>query len=95
MLGLLYRDLLTVETLATGAAGSAETSAALGFAGLLVEFANTDFLLNAASLNQFSESANRFLRCFFVSQRQLNHSKTSIRSCRFQGPADKNCHGLP
>jgi hypothetical protein len=54
------------EALAARTALSTETSPALGFAGLFVEFAHAHFFLDSASLNQFAETADRFLRRFSI-----------------------------
>jgi hypothetical protein len=49
------------ETLASRAAFSPQAGPALGFAGLFVEFADTHFFLDPASLNQFAEAADGLL----------------------------------
>src|SRR5690349_20216191 len=63
------------QAIALGATLSAKTGATLGFARLLVELANADFLLNAAALNEFPEPTDSFLSCLFVTQCQLNHAE--------------------
>jgi len=54
------------EAIAASATLSTQTSPALGFAGLLVEFANAHFFLDAASLDELAETADRFLGCLFI-----------------------------
>ena len=54
------------EAFAAGAAFGTQAGAALDFAWLLVEFANTHFLLNAAAFDQLAETADGFLGRFLV-----------------------------
>jgi hypothetical protein len=61
------------EAIASRATLSPQASPALGFAGLLVEFANSHLFLDAASLDQLPKAPNRFLSRLFVSQRQFDH----------------------
>ena len=49
------------ESLAARAALSPQTGPALGFAGLLVEFADPHFFLDTAPLNQFAEASDGLL----------------------------------
>ena len=65
------------EAIAACAALRSQTSPALGFAGLLIEFANAHFFLDPAPLHQFAEAADGLLGRFAISQRQFNH----IDSC--------------
>jgi hypothetical protein len=46
---------------------SPQTSPTLGLAGLLIEFANPHLFLDAASLDQLPEAADRLLGCLSVS----------------------------
>ena len=55
------------EPIAAGAALSAQTGPALGFAGLLVELADPHFFLDPASLDQFAEAADGLLGRLLVS----------------------------
>src|SRR4051812_26556138 len=54
------------EAFAAGAAFGAQAGAAFDFAGLLVEFANSHFLLDTAALDQLAETADGFLGRFLV-----------------------------
>lgn len=56
------------------AALSAEPGTAICLAWFLIEFASSHFLLNATSLDQFSETADRLLDAFTISYNQLNHT---------------------
>lgn len=67
------------KSLASRPALSSQASTTLCLAGLLVEFANAHFLLDAAPLDKFSETSNGLLGGLFLSQCQLNH----IDSCFF------------
>jgi hypothetical protein len=55
------------EALAARAALSSQTGPALGFAGLLIEFANTHFFLDSASLDKLAEASDGFLGRFPIS----------------------------
>ena len=48
------------------AALGAKAGAALGFARLLVEFADANLFLDAAALDELAEAADGFLSRFFV-----------------------------
>jgi hypothetical protein len=54
------------ESFAAGAAFGAQAGAAFDFAGLLVEFANSHFLLDTAAFDQLAETADGFLGRFLV-----------------------------
>ena len=63
------------QPVALGATLSAKTGATLGFARLLVELANADFLLDAAALNEFPKPTDSLLSRLFVTKCQLNHAE--------------------
>lgn len=56
-----------------GTALRTETGAATGFARLFVVFLAAHFLLDAAALNQLTETTDCFLNRFLVPNSQLNH----------------------
>ena len=77
----------------TGAAGAAlgsQTAATLDFAWLFVKLPTAHLFFNTASLNQFSESAHRFLNRFPVTDHQLDHAV--LQMCRLN--KQTQCLGL-
>jgi hypothetical protein len=79
------------EAIATGATLGAKACAAAGLARLLVELANANFFLDAATLNQLPESPDGFLRRLFVTQSQLDHEAIAFRPwSETQSPTNSN-----
>ena len=62
------------QSISLGAALCAEASATVCFARLLEEFAAAHLFFNSAPLDQFTESADRFLDAFAFAYRQFNHA---------------------
>jgi hypothetical protein len=52
-----------------------QAGATLSLARLLIEFANADFLLDAAALNELPKPTDSLLGRLFVTQCQLNHAE--------------------
>lgn len=67
------------HAIATSAALCAKAGASLGLAGLFVELPYTDFLLDAAALDQLPKPPNRLLGSLFVTQSQFDHSSIAFR----------------
>ncbi len=63
------------QAITLGATLSPQAGATLGLTRLLVEFANADFLLDAAALNELPKPTDSLLGRLFVTQCQLNHAE--------------------
>lgn len=63
------------QAIALGATLGTQAGATFGLARLLIEFANADFLLDAATFNELPKPTDSLLGRLFVTQCQLNHAE--------------------